>query len=1307
MIINNLFVSLHQIFVRMKHIKYILIGVFALVSNLWAAQKQLYFDHYSTKNGLSCDLVHAITQDKNGFIWAATEYGLNRFDGAKIKIYTKDSHPSIYRNDIKCFDILPDGTMLLGGTPGLSLAYDEQADTFKKFEFFELYNDAPKTITGYKTLSDNLHYAMTTNGIFRIEKNASSATKFSLTDASAKNMILSAYLDKAGHYWLGSFDGIKIYSPDGDVLNEYKLEGNDIASSLVEFDDTHILVASYVGKLWCFTLDNNSKVVNYKPIKSTFQNISAMIKDRDGNVWIGTWGHGLWCMDKNFKLEEIINHEDKNAFHKVQSLYEDRNGNIWVGSQENGLWCCRKNFANRAIHSSKFGFPNAIVSCFHESSDGSFYVGSDGYGIFQRNAGSDTWKHWEVGNGLKCNNVLSFEETTDKRIMISTWSGGVSYLQNNAFSSELFKGIDNPVSSSKYIKRTKNGETWVMTQGGGIYVETSQNNWEKRSFKFNGYEDLWTNFFVENGDVKWIITSFGVWRCDAKDTTHFFLENNSVDPYAFYHGVCDANGDFYATSNQGVVKFSADGKNYHLLDYLPKGNYTSICIDKHGKIWCAGSPGIIQINTQKNTYNNIPLYSWNRNATYFFQRAVYEGKNGNIYWGCADGFIYFNPDSLNRDSIIDYLAWGDLNIGEQKQHLDGNAISFDQGVNQVSLTFDLINLSGINDIHCHYRIKGLDDNWQMVDQSHLIKLNYIPAGDYKLEVEAYRNNFIRNASTLSLAIKVLPPWWQTTWFKILVVLLLIIISVIAVNSRMRRMQLHEKELQKLVDNRTSDLMNMMKEKDRLVSIIAHDLKNPMFSIVRGLDMLSGKTEGVIPQKEQTMLRTIQSSATNLQKELLQLLDWSTSRQSQERYQPKDVYLRNLLDEVIALLKGPIEDKLIAIHIKDEIERCANVDERLIGAVMRNLIDNAIKFTPKRGEITLSLYERESKAIFVVQDSGVGMDDDQLENLRKGVSSSTRGTDNEIGTGLGLRMCREFVQKNNGSMQIDSEKGSGTTITISLPLSEAIVNKNQTDQNLTEIADVATTTSEKGLLEGNTVLIVDDEPMIRLAIRNALEPYMNILEAENGEDGFEIATREMPDFIVADVEMPKMNGFEMFNNLKEQKSTSHIPLLFLSALSDEEIRMKGLTQGAIDYITKPFKDEELSAKVINILRLRRNQQQQILLKNYTDEPVSTDINPFLKSVLDAIEQNYQNSEFSIEDLAQCLSTSKSTLQRKIKSITDQTPIELLNEYRVKKADALLRNQDLPIKEVAYMTGFSDQFYFSRKYKEYFGYAPSKR
>ena len=245
-----------------------------------------------------------------------------------------------------------------------------------------------------------------------------------------------------------------------------------------------------------------------------------------------------------------------------------------------------------------------------------------------------------------------------------------------------------------------------------------------------------------------------------------------------------------------------------------------------------------------------------------------------------------------------------------------------------------------------------------------------------------------------------------------------------------------------------------------------------------------------------------------------------------------------------------------------------------------------------------------------------------------------------------------------------------------------------------------------LLSGNDLLIVDDDPMLRLSIRNLLSPYMNVLEAENGEEGLELASLHIPDIILSDVDMPKMDGLEMLKRIHEQKSTVHIPTLILSAKNSDEERIGGLSIGAIDYISKPFSEGELLLKIKNILLWRRKQQQRFLTGDCARDSVETSIDPLLKSVLSIIEENYTNSEFSVEDMSKMLSISKSTLIRKLKSITDKTPIEILGEYRLNKADALLRKQGLSVKEVAYQVGFNDQYYFSRKYKEYFGYPPSK-
>ena len=310
--------------------------------------------------------------------------------------------------------------------------------------------------------------------------------------------------------------------------------------------------------------------------------------------------------------------------------------------------------------------------------------------------------------------------------------------------------------------------------------------------------------------------------------------------------------------------------------------------------------------------------------------------------------------------------------------------------------------------------------------------------------------------------------------------------------------------------------------------------------------------------------------------------------------------------------------------------------------------------------------------------------------------------NEIGFGLGFRIIKDFVSKNNGRLDIESLLGEGASIIIYLPASENAL--NIFEEKLREYND---SPIKKDLLSGKSILIVDDDPLILLHLRSILQPYVSIIEAKNGIEGIEEAKKNIPDLIVSDVEMPEMDGIEMFRTIKENTHTSNIPLLFLSANNSTNERLSGLSYGAIDYIAKPFDEKEFILKICNILLWQRNQQVQILANTYNnDETKNEQINPLLKQLLDVIKENYTQPDFSFDDIAQALGMSKSTLSRRLKSLTDKSPVEILSEYRLNKAKQLLKDSTMTISEVAYSVGFNDPLYFSRKYKENFGITPSE-
>lgn len=1298
----------------MKFLKYyisiVLTGFFLSVY----ARESSFFEHYSTQDGLSCDFVTSITQDVNGFIWVGTEYGLNRFDGMNFVTYTKNDYPSMMRNDIRCLNLFSDGTLAVAGYHGMLQSYDAHADTFRNRQFPDLLDGSVKTVVGFQEISDGNRYLLTTSGVYFCDtKSGSFAEKAPISDSTNRYFVESFYRDKNGNFWVGAFDGLHLLSPTGSHLRYFSLGKDDkiSATSILEMDQNHILVASNVGSLWLFELDETGNVRMDKKLDSEFRNVSVMMKDKKGRIWLGTWGYGLWRMDTRFSFRRMAPYNGGESLQKIHSLFQDRAGNVWIGTQNSGLWCYRADRMDKAIHSSDLGFPNVDASCFVEDDQGAFYVGSDGHGIFKLSDDFQCLSRWQRESGLKSNNVLSFSKLHDGDLLFTTWSGGLERMDvhSGKVTPFPFYGLENTINSSKCVRVMRDGEVWVAIQGDGIYRRRSSGVWTKMKFVYKTYNDDWIDDIEESANgIVWIVSTNGVWRYDKGDTLFFSMKSDGYDPdpYSFHDGVCDADGNFYVASNRGVVCCRADGGSMDVLDYLPNGNYASLFIDASGMLWCSGSCGILRVNLKDSTYYSVPVKRGGRGNTYFLPRSIYRSSAGDMFFGCSDGFVVFNPDMAHRESMVDYLAWSNLWVDGEKTHITDNHVVLKHGA-QMNVSFDLLNLSGVDDVICSYRVVELDNRWHGLNGSHSIPFNYIPAGSYTLELMAYRNGHKDRSSVLSMKIDVLPPWWATVWFRLLALLSLLVVVAIAVYMRFLVMKRRQRNLQEMVDLRTADLMNAMKEKDRLVSIIAHDLKNPMFSIVCGLEMLTERLVKVLDEKDQTILKTVSSSARNLQKELLQLLDWATSRQLDVKCLPTDVNLKLLVDDVLALLKGLLTDKLIVAHVKSTLSYCAYVDGRMIGTVIRNLMNNAIKFTPKRGDVYISIYEKDGCAVVEVRDTGVGMDDRQLSALRQGDGASTKGTENESGTGLGFRICTEFVKKNGGSIGLDSTQGGGTTVTVCLPVSKKVVEDDSSSElPKMESPIVKEADSRQDLLDGNTVLVVDDDPLLRLNVRNLLGPYMTVLEAEDGEEGLSVALRSLPDIIVTDMDMPKMNGLQMVAALHVQKSTSHIPLIFLSAKNSEEDRMGGLSSGAIDYISKPFSANELLTKVTNILNWRRVQQQRILTGNYKKEGGVPVINPLLKNVLEAIEAHYKEPEFSVEDLSKCLLVSKSTLIRRLKSITDKTPVEILSEYRLNKADVLLRQQNLPVKEVAYMVGFNDQYYFSRKYKEHFGYPPSK-
>lgn len=1321
------------------------IVLFLIVSCPIRAMEWATFHHYTVKEGLSCNYVHSITQDRNGFLWVATEYGLNKFDGVHFKNYFFEDYPSLFRNDIIRSALMENGQVCFGGNNGLAVAYDELTDSFRNLAPKDFDTTYYKCVTGIHPISEGRTILSTNAGLyFYDDKQGIFEKDFVPYDATKEVFSCSLMEDDWGRIWIGSFPGIRVWDKNFKLCSpSFLREINEMVSSMVRLDHNRILYSSSIGSLGVVHLSDSGDFLRAERVETPFKCITALLKDSKGRIWLGTSGSGLWrgeCRGDKWKFEkqEPINIK-VDELKKVHTLFEDRDGDIWIGTQNSGLWRYGESKGSSSLHSSDIGFPLVDGTSFAEDGRGNIIVSADGHGCYLLSPDLKILKHIQTEDGLPSNNVLSLQMGVDGKIWVASWGGDpCTYdTETGAIRQYPFKGIGFAYSTSKMLCCFQNGEVGVALAGDGVYcfspVSETWRHVRLMGDSLISSEDRWVEHLMETKQgVRWVVTSRSVWRWEKGALKATYPDIDAVqshNPLMMFQGACDDEGNLFVVSSQGIIRFEADGSSYQYLDFLPSGHYASILLGKDGRFWTSGSNGILHFDYKNKEYRLVLLDDRCRNRNYFTSRAAFQDSKGRFYFGSTEGFLVFDPTLIREATGVEYLSFSDLYLfGErvmpnsemlpaplsQSKEL---VLNYDE--TNITISFDVLDFSGLNIVDASYRINGLDRRWVDLGDKREVKISHLPFGDYVLELKAARRDGVGEPKVITLNVRVLPPWWKTWWFTLLVLLSLFLIVAGVLYYRFRSI-VKQRELlstmvaertkeldesnklleqkQSFIERRNQDLLDVLREKDRLISVVAHDLKNPMFAIV-------GALEGVVKKREISpntwkVLNDTYLSAFNLQSVMVKLLEWARGKQSDVACHMGSVSVHQIVTEVLDLLNGVLSDKSITVNSSFDVKHKLLADARMIGTAIRNVLSNAAKFTPEGGTISIHASEEVDGIRLSITDNGLGMSAAKLEELMQdGTHESTLGTNNEKGTGLGFQMTKDFVKKSGGTIDVVSEEGKGTTVIIRLAKSEELAEISH-PRHMSEDFEI-----NVDLLDGNTVMIVDDDPLILNNLREMLSPYVKVICANNGEEGLAVASSSAPDIIISDVEMPVMDGIEMYKRLHEQEPTAWVPMVFLSARSDEDDRLRGLSSGAIDYVTKPFSSKELLMKLHNILQWRRSQQQQVLAHNLEDDRIDDEANDLLRNVLQAVERHYQDSEFSIDELAAEVALSKSSLSRKLKSITDKTPLELITEYRLHRAQKMLKTGK-SVSDVAYSVGFNDPLYFSRKYRAEFGYPPSQ-
>lgn len=802
------------------------------------------------------------------------------------------------------------------------------------------------------------------------------------------------------------------------------------------------------------------------------------------------------------------------------------------------------------------------------------------------------------------------------------------------------------------------------------------------------------------------------------------------------------------TRGAGLCKYNPNADNftwYNKLNGLEAINITGIIEDKKGDIWLSTHSGITKFNITTNSFtrftkdDGLLSNDFNTNATY-------RDNQGNLCFGNYLGVDYFNPSNINVNTTLPSLYLTDFKLfnqsiyPNQKDSLltsvigETKKITLDHTQSVFTIEYIGVNYTRPELNKYAYYLEGLEESWNYVGSLKSATYTNLEHGNYTFKLKVANSDGIWTKVPLSLKITVLPPWWKTN--KALFFYIVLLLLAFYLLNKMAQIRLNKKQAIALERNMSLQEKALNEQKIQFFTNISHEFRTPLTLIMNPINDIIRDESLDLPVRIKEKHNIIFKNTDRLYRLINELLDFRKLELNKTRVSAKQIDLVDFTKNILSYFKEEALANNIDLNLDaDLMDISVWGDEKMIEKIIFNVLSNAIKTTSKGGTININLQSTDKlyivplvdkkKPIKVVEisisDTGIGIEQKeveriferfyQAENLNKGYYG---------GTGIGLEVVRKFVNLHKGKIEVKSEVGKGSTFKIILPSGKSHFNENEIATEKIEqqfknegFTPINTQIEKNSSLNENnykyTLLIVEDNAELRDYLKNEIGNEYKVLTAENGKKGLEIAKESLPDIIITDVVMPEMDGFEFCKKIKTDISTSHIPLLMLTAKSKIDDRMEGIELGADAYMVKPFD--------MRLLRLRLSQlitSRQLIFNKYfsliTDIPENVNTTSldkeFIEKVLNYINNNISNPDLNVESLASQLNLSRSQFYRKVKALTNQTASEFLRNIRLQKAKQVIEKGNTNISEVCYQVGFSSPSYFTKCFKSYFGVLPSE-
>ncbi len=1242
----------------------------------------IHYKHSSKPNSISSNDITTIKQDHQGNIWIGTSNrGINIIEKNSNKLITHFQNP-------------------------------------KKLNF--LANNRVKFI--FEDGKKNIWVALDKAGLFLYKKETHefiAATK--INELISKSSLLSIQDDTNGVLWIGTEnEGLFLYDPLKNTTFSYKHSDSDVNS-----------------------ISSNT--------------ISTIFRDKDGNMWMGTSNSGIILVKLNSERFKHFNHNSKTnslSNNIVNAFYEDSKNNIWIATDGGGLNKFNEDTEKFEVYKSNStdNSPSSnYILCITEDTAGNIWSGTWGQGINILDQ-KGNFKHLknDPANPSSLSNNYAFSILKDRknRIWVGTYGGGIDIFNEDGVKIKHYNNDvnnDNTLSSNYILalEEDRNGNIWVGTDGRGLNLfreETDDFEWKKFTDPKIGISNLRIVSIHEDaaGNI-WLATNYGLNKFNPRNYTNTsFFTRNGLPSDLITSVITDKKGFVWVSTYRGVSRINPKNyqiENYTIEDGLQEEEFRNgKLLSSSGRIYFGGINGF-------NSFFPDSIKDLNTNNNVVFTSFQLFNKNVNI------------ADKNDNSSPLK------TTISKAKE------ITIPYYWSVISFEFALLDYSDNNKQKYAYQLDGFDNTWHELGNKNSVTFTNLDPGTYKLKVKTLGNNGQWSKKITEIKLIITPPFWKTWWFYLIEAILIIAIILaifylrlatikkrnyllrhqVAVrthelseansfllesNEKIQIQNISLEESNKEINRKTEKILeqqkhiiiqkqqleNTVKEledsnktKDKLFSIIAHDLKNPMAALSGIIDMLNKKLPNLSNPEIHNYIKDINSSSSSINTLITNLLDWTRTQSQNISYNPSSLNLHEIVMKNVFLVEPQLNNKNINCLVNINSGHHVNADKYMVDTIIRNILSNAIKFTNPNGTITIASQDNQSKIALMVTDNGIGISKEQLEEIQNLKNTSiSYGTLGETGTRLGLHLVQEFIDINKGTLKIESELNEGSTFTITLPKSDVKESAHTISYEF-KADKISFSDSDINKLKGKRVLIVDDNAELRNFLKLILSGTFEIFEATNGRDALILAKENQPDIIITDMIMPVLNGLQFCEQIKSDKNTSHIPVVLLSSNSDDNGQLAAYEAGADTFLPKPINQRILFSVLLNLIL----KQESIKSKFATSEtilPEGVNYNKldeeFLETVSKFVEENIADTDLDYKKICDVTSMSRTVLYAKFKTLTGIGVHDFIKNIRLKKALQLFQDGKLNMSQIAYEVGFATPSYFSKSFTKKYNLTPKE-